>query len=99
MDLQFCYILAGWKGSAHDDKVLEDTLFEKDFMILENKYFLVDAKYHNTDYLLYPYCGVRYHLKKQAPSGQKPSSKEKLFTLRHSSLRNVVERIFGVIKR
>ena len=25
-DLKFCYVLAGWKGSAHHSRVLDDAL-------------------------------------------------------------------------
>jgi hypothetical protein len=32
-------------------------------------------------------------------ANQRPSSKEELFNLRHSSLRNVIERVFGVLKQ
>ena len=39
MDIQFCYVLTGWEGSAHDDKDLEDTLFNKDFIIPGKKYY------------------------------------------------------------
>jgi hypothetical protein len=47
-----------------------------------------------------PYRGVRYHLKeKQRQANQKPENAKELFNLRHSSLRNVIERIFGVLKR
>lgn len=46
-----------------------------------------------------PYRGVRYHLKEQARAGLKPRTKEELFNLRHTSLRNVIERQFGVLKR
>lgn len=99
MDLTFCYVLAEWEGSAHDDCVLEDALFSKNFTIPDNKYYFADAGYHNTDYLLCPYRGVRYHLKEVALAGKKPTTREELFNLRHSSLRNVVERIFGVTKR
>lgn len=90
---------SGWEGSAHDDRVLEDALFSKNFTIPDNKYYLANAGYHNTDYLLCPYRGVRYHLKEVALAGKKPTTREELFNLRHSSLRNVVERIFGVTKR
>lgn len=99
LDLEFCYILAGWEGSAHDDRVLEDALFNYDFITPDGKYYLADAGYHNTDYLLCPYRGVRYHLKEQVSAAQKPRTKEELFNLRHSSLRNAVEGIFGVTKR
>ena len=46
-----------------------------------------------------PYRGVRYHLKEQYQSQQKPENKEKLFNLHHAQLRNVIERIFGILKR
>lgn len=68
-------------------------------VIPDGKYYLADAGYHNTDYLLCPYRGVRYHLKEQISAAQRPRTKEELFNLRHSSLRNAVERIFGVTKR
>jgi hypothetical protein len=49
---------------------------------------------------LTPYRGVRYHLKEwaQVPNAR-PTTYKELFNLRHSSLRNVIERRFGVIKR
>jgi hypothetical protein len=46
-----------------------------------------------------PYRGVRYHLKEVKQANQKPESAKELFNLRHSLLRNVIERIFGVLKR
>ena len=58
MNIQFCYIFVGWKGLAHDDKVLKDILFEKDFIIPEKKFYLTDTGYHNTNYLLCPYRNV-----------------------------------------
>lgn len=99
MDFTFCYILAGWEGSAHDDRVLENALFNKDFCILDGKYYLADAGYHNINYLFCAYRSIWYHLKEQAIAGERPMNKKELFNLCHSSLCNVVERIFGVIKR
>jgi hypothetical protein len=46
-----------------------------------------------------PYRGVKYYLKEVRQSDQKLGNAKELFNLRHSSLRNVVERIFGVLKR
>lgn len=96
MDMQFCYVLAGWEGSAHDDKVLENALFDKHFIIPKKN--TTYTGYHNTNYFLFPYCGVRYHLKEQAMADYRPANKEELFNLHHFSLQNVVERIFGVTK-
>lgn len=43
-NMSICYVLCGWEGSAHDGRVLQDA-FTKDFIILDGKYFLVDAGY------------------------------------------------------
>jgi hypothetical protein len=61
--MQFSYILAGWEGSAHDSRVLNDAIADKGFSIPPGQYYLADAGYSNRDWLLTPYRGVRYHLK------------------------------------
>ena len=98
-DMLFSYILPGWEGSAHDSRVLNDAIYHKGFKPPPGKYYLADAGYSNTDYLLTPYRNTRYHLKEQRAANQKPQNAHELFNLRHSSLRNIVERIFGVLKR
>jgi hypothetical protein len=60
---------------------------------------LGDAGYGNSEFVMAPYRGVRYHLKEQRQANRKPENAKELFNLRHSSLRNVIERIFGVLKR
>lgn len=98
-DLRYCYVLPGWEGSAHDSRVLTDAVGNHGFTVPENKYFLADIGYPNSDYTMIPYRGVRYHLREQSLAGYKPENAKELFNLRHASLRNVVERIFGVDKR
>ena len=61
------------------------------------KYYLVDAGYMLRSGLITPYRGVRYHLKEYSKSG--PKTYQELFNLRHASLRNVIERTFGVLKK
>ena len=61
--------------------------------------FLGDAGYPNSQFVMTLYRGVRYHLKEVRQANQKPENAKELFNLRHSSLRNVIERIFGVLKR
>uniref|UniRef100_A0A2N9FH91 DDE Tnp4 domain-containing protein n=1 Tax=Fagus sylvatica TaxID=28930 RepID=A0A2N9FH91_FAGSY len=47
-DLKFCYVLAGWEGSAHDSRVLDDALHRsRGLKIPEGKYYLGDAGYGN----------------------------------------------------
>jgi hypothetical protein len=98
-EMEFTYILAGWEGSAHDGTVYRDAHYNQGFITPPMKYWLGDAGYPNTDTILVPYRGTRYHLKEHRLSGKKPENSKELFNLRHASLRNVIERIFGVIKR
>lgn len=99
-DRRFTYVLPGFEGSAHDNRVLgvarsapEDAL-----KLPRGYYLLADAGYTNTAMSMTPYRGVRYHLREQLKSSRKPESKEELFNLRHAVLRNVVERSFGILK-
>jgi hypothetical protein len=97
-DLTYAYILAGWEGSAHDQRVFN---FAKDhgLPMFEGKYYLGDCGYSLSRLVLVPYRGVRYHLKEWGQGNEKPQNRKELFNLRHSSLRNAVERIFGVTKK
>ena len=72
---KFTYILAGWEGSAHDMRVLNNAK-EKGFGAPTGKYFLADAGYSNSSITLTPYRGVRYHLREQAKANKKPETKE-----------------------
>jgi hypothetical protein len=98
-EMQFLYILAGWEGSAHDTTVLRDAQYNHGFTTPSKKYWLGDAGYSNSETVLVPYRGTRYHLKEQRLAKKKPENSKELFNLRHASLRNVIERIFGLLKR
>ncbi|POW11506.1 hypothetical protein PSTT_05240 [Puccinia striiformis] len=96
-DMEFLYVLAGWEGSAHDSRVISDA-FTKGLLIPDGRYYLADAGYALQKGVITPFRGVRYHLKEQATCSLKPANPKELFNLRHASLRNVVERIFGCLK-
>jgi hypothetical protein len=98
-DLRFCYVLAGWEGSASDGGVFTDAVNNKGFRIPAGKYYLGDAGYGLKDCCLTPYRGVRYHLREWSLGNQRPANAKELYNLRHAQLRNVVERIFGVLKK
>lgn len=99
MDLLFTYIYVGVPGSAHDAKVLAlamegDPNFPHPPI---GKYYLVDSGYALRSGYLGPYRQTRYHLNQfqnQAP----PSNYKEKFNRRHSSLRCVIERTFGIWK-
>jgi hypothetical protein len=97
-NFEFVYVLSGWEGSAHDTQVFNDAT-SKGLKIPQKKYFLADAGYGLRQGLMTPFRGVRYHLKEQAAAGLKPATKKELYNLRHATLRNIVERIFGCMKR
>jgi len=61
------------------------------------KYYLGDADFMLKAQVITPYRGVRYHLKKY--SRRDPQNVRELFNHRHSSLRNIIERTFGVLKK
>lgn len=58
----------------------------------------MDCGFANRRQFLAPFRGVRYHLQDFTGEGRDPEKEEELFNLRHATLRNVVERIFGVFK-
>jgi hypothetical protein len=96
--MNFVYVLAGWEGSAHDCRVL-DSAKRKGFEAPLGRYYVADAGYSNTPMTLTPYRAVRYHLREQAQANIKPQNAKELFNLRHSALRNIIKRTFGVFKK
>ncbi|XP_074351567.1 uncharacterized protein LOC141690691 [Apium graveolens] len=98
-DLEFIYVLNGWKGSAHDSKLLNDVLSRRNGLeVPPGKYYLVDCEFPNRRQFLSPKRSVRYHLIDFNGEGRHPRNTDELFNLRHSSLRIMIERIFGVFK-
>ena len=66
-------------------------------MSFVDEFYVVDAGYPNISGFLAPYRGERYHRNDFGGRGR-PRTKVELFNQRHSSVRNVIERCFGVLK-
>ncbi|XP_076892760.1 uncharacterized protein LOC143544563 [Bidens hawaiensis] len=97
-ELKFTYVLSGWEGIASDSRVLKDALTREDKLNTPyGKFYLVDGGLPLKSTLIAPYRGVRYHLNEY--SKRAPQNPRELFNLRHASLRNSIERAFGVLKR
>ncbi|KAJ4764229.1 nuclease [Rhynchospora pubera] len=97
-NLKFTYVLVGWPGTASDSKILKNALRRRyPLNIPQGKFYLVDAGFMIKSGLITPYRGERYHLKEF--SSNPPQNDRELFNLRHSSLRNSIERAFGVLKK
>lgn len=69
--MNFVYVLPGWEGSAHDGRVLADAPMSHGFNTPVGKYWLGDAGYGNTQFIMAPYRGIRYHLKEQRQANLK----------------------------
>ena len=61
-------------------------------------YYLVDSGYAIGSAFLPPHKFTRYHAQEFRGANRQPSTPQELFNYRHSSLRMVIERCFGVLK-
>ena len=61
-------------------------------------YYLVDSGLPIGTSFLSPHKSTRYHVQEFNSSGRRITSKKELYNYRHSSLRMVIERSFGVLK-
>ncbi|KAH9801971.1 DDE Tnp4 domain-containing protein [Citrus sinensis] len=99
-DMIFRYVVVGWEGTAHDSRVLTETIrnSRNKFPIPPpDKYYLVDAAYSHTRGFMAPYRHVRYWLG-DFRSGGRARGREEIFNHARAKLRNVIERAFGVLK-
>ena len=62
------------------------------------KYYLVDSGYPNRPGFLAPYRGTTYHIREFRHRQGGPTGKNEVFNYAHSSLRNIIERSFGILK-
>ncbi|KAG8478914.1 hypothetical protein CXB51_028756 [Gossypium anomalum] len=86
-DMQFVYVLPGWKGSVADGRVLRDAISRHGLKVPHGCYYLVDAGYTNCEGFLAPFRGQRYHLNEWR-QGYQPSTLEEFFNMKHASARN-----------
>ncbi|KAG2297041.1 hypothetical protein Bca52824_043710 [Brassica carinata] len=97
--MRFIYAYVGVPGRAHDTKVLTYCATEEASFPHPpaGKYYLVDSGYPTRDGYLGPHRRTRYHID-QFNRGGPPSNSRELFNRKHSGLRSIIERTFGVWK-
>ncbi|XP_056683316.1 uncharacterized protein [Spinacia oleracea] len=64
-DMLFTYLVAGWTGSVHDNRILKDAMEDKKKAYPhppEGKYYVVDAGYPNMKGFLAHFKGEWYHV-------------------------------------
>lgn len=90
--------MPGLEGSCADAR-LWDQARKRFLRIPQGKFLLGDAGFPLNDSCLVPFRNTRYHMKDWSTNADlRPKNYQELFNLRHSSARNVIERIFGVVK-
>ncbi|XP_062100418.1 uncharacterized protein LOC133806314 [Humulus lupulus] len=99
-NMMFIYVYAGWEGTTNDSRVLLDVIRKDNNFPMPppGKYYVVDSDYPNMSGFLAPYRGERYHLCHFRGRGNHPRGAMELFNYRHSSLHNVIEHCFGLLK-
>lgn len=72
----------------------------KGFRLPSSHYVLADGGYSKKNrMLLVAYQRTRYHLREIADAQRRPQTAQELFNLRHARLKNVIERLIGVMKK
>jgi hypothetical protein len=80
--------------------IISMVFFFADLVLFIGKYYLVDSGYPNRQVYLAPFKGSTYHIQEfRLRNGRPPQGKYEMFNFLHSSLRNVIERSFGVLKQ
>ena len=74
------------------------TYYQLRYAILVGSYYLVDSGYPIGASFLPPHKATQYHAQEFKRSNRQSASGKELFNYRHSSLRMVIERSFGVFK-
>ncbi|KAK9994196.1 hypothetical protein SO802_023899 [Lithocarpus litseifolius] len=101
MDMQFTYVHAGWEGSANDSRVLDEAISSPKHGFLwppTGSYYLVDSSFPIGTSFLPLHKSTRYYAQEFHSSNSQLSTKKELYNYRHSLLRMVIERSFGVLK-
>ncbi|XP_019429998.1 PREDICTED: uncharacterized protein LOC109337448 [Lupinus angustifolius] len=91
--------IGGKKNSVNITNIffISYKLFNMYSIYFANQFYLVDSGFPNMSRYLAPFRKTGYHLR-DFRDGGRPRGKQELFNHRHSSLRNVIERCFGVLK-
>ncbi|XP_020571831.1 uncharacterized protein LOC110018753 [Phalaenopsis equestris] len=98
----FTFIMPGWEGSAHDSRIFKSATRNPHYSFPhppQGKYYLVDAGYPLQRGYLKPYPDTRYHIPDFERASNVTRNRNEVFNKRHSSLRGVIERTFGIWKK
>ena len=100
-DMMFTFVYVSWERTKNGAHIFLDVLTKPEVNVpwlSEGKYYLVYSSYPCISRFLPPYRGERYHLQEYRGRRNQPIRYKKLFNYRHSSLWNIIERCFGVLK-
>ncbi|PKU62043.1 hypothetical protein MA16_Dca012152 [Dendrobium catenatum] len=95
----FTFVSPSWEGSTHDARIFKHVVMDPKYNFHApppGKFYLVDAGCPLQMGYLKSYLGTRYHIADFRRGSRTIMGHEELFNSRHSSLRSVIERSFGV---
>ncbi|XP_020582826.1 uncharacterized protein LOC110026284 [Phalaenopsis equestris] len=98
----FTFVMAGWEGSAHDGRIFSYATRNRSQGFPNppsGKYYLIDDEYPMQRGYLKPYPDTRYDISDFERASDIICDRKEMFNKRHSSLRGVIERTFGVWKK
>ncbi|XP_020583270.1 putative nuclease HARBI1 [Phalaenopsis equestris] len=90
----FTFVVASWDGSAHDSRIFSFATRNR-----SQCFPLPPSGYPMQRGYLKPYSDTRYHLPDFERASGTVRGRKEMFNKRHSSLRGVIERTFGVWKK
>ncbi|XP_020584780.1 uncharacterized protein LOC110027620 [Phalaenopsis equestris] len=90
----FTFVVAGWEGSAHDSRIFSFATRNRSQCFPHPS-----SGYPMQRGYLKPYFDSRYHLPDFERASGTVCGRNEMFNKRHSSLRGVIERTFGVWKK
>lgn len=90
-NMWFTYVLSGWEGSVADGFLFAKATASHDLSIPPNKYYLADTGFVMTPKLMLPF-------REWSQGNDKPKDQQELYNLQNATARNVIERVFGVMK-
>ncbi|XP_020689352.2 uncharacterized protein LOC110104539, partial [Dendrobium catenatum] len=90
----FTFVSPGWEGSTHDARIFKHAVMDPKYNFLAPP-----LGYPLQRGYLKPYIETRYHLPDFRRGSRTIMGHKELFNSKHSSLRSVIERSFGVRKK
>jgi hypothetical protein len=98
--MNFTIVMPGFEGAAYDCRVVRRVIKQGFNSLGPGYFFFANRGYSAFSRLfLVLYRKIQYYLREWGLINEKPANTKELFNLRHSQMRNMIKRVFGVLKK